>query len=287
MQEPVSDGSADLDQLRAELLRLKIKRSETEDLDIRKALEERITMLATQIATLKAAAPPEEIEIPIEPATPEQIAQADQLIREARVQKMRKNLQASTDLLKKASEIAPGAPAVLEALGDDLMERRRLNEAAKAYKQAVRFDPTNVGLERKYAMAVMGMSHAGSIEEQLRANLSGDGPSDSMVSPKAAMILNLFVPGLGQVVLGRPVGYALIAVWVVCLVWVNFRIQDVYLLMGTVSGSTKTPNLTVLIPLFIMAVIFIGSIASLGTSRGPRRPKRIDHPTPPVNLPYD
>ena len=157
MQEPVSDGSADLDQLRAELLRLKIKRSETEDLDIRKALEERITMLATQIATLKAAAPPEEIEIPIEPATPEQIAQADQLIREARVQKMRKNLQASTDLLKKASEIAPGAPAVLEALGDDLMERRRLNEAANAYKQAVRFDPTNVGLERKHAMAVMGI----------------------------------------------------------------------------------------------------------------------------------
>lgn len=277
---------SEIAELKSELARLRIKRTESRDLDIRRVLDERIGQIENQILAF-AAKPAEEpeIEIPIEPATPEQIAEADQLVRQARVEKMRNNATGATDLLRRASQIAPGAPAVLEALGDDLSARRRYAEAARAYKQAFQFDATNVGLERKHALAVMGKANAGSIEDQLRSDFGGG--SGSMVNPKAAMLLSVVVPGLGHVVQGKLYGYAILAGWIICLIWLATKTADLALLMAMFNGGKQPASYSVVVPLFLMLILWVGSIASL--SGGVKTPKAEPkaRPQPPVNLPFE
>ena len=144
------------------------------------------------------------------PPSPEQMAKAEQLIIQARVKRFGGSVRGATDLLKQAAEIAPGSPTVLEALGDDLVERRQLVQARDVYRQASKLDPKNVGLERKFATTVSTVAMAGSIDDQLRRNLS-DSPfandSEATASLTAATFLSAFFPGLGHAVLGRRVGY--------------------------------------------------------------------------------
>jgi hypothetical protein len=272
--------------LKAELVRLRIKRSETEDKDIRNALDERIKQLEAQVVV---EPPEDEPEIPVEPPTPQQLAEAENLVRQARVEKMRGNGKGAGDLLKQASEVAPGAPAVLEVVADDLAERKQFDRAKKMYRQAWKLDPKNVGLERKYAMIVAQMDAMGSIDDQLRANLS-DSPfineSEALASANAAIIMSAVFPGLGHAVLGKGVGYPIMLAWLVCSGWLFFMKDDLAGLFRMAAGS-GTPNLAVMVPLLLMAVIYLGTIASLKTSTKSVKKRSVEHPRPPVDLPFD
>jgi len=100
--------------IKAEIQRLKAKQSAVDDEDIRLALQGRIDALETQLkSAAKQEEQPESPELP--KATPDQLTKADQLIRQARVEKMRNNSARALALMKEAAEVAPSAPAVLEA----------------------------------------------------------------------------------------------------------------------------------------------------------------------------
>src|SRR5579859_7843041 len=123
--------------IKAEIQRLKAKQSAVDDEDIRLALQGRIDALETQLkSAAKQEEQPESPELP--KATPDQLTKADQLIRQARVEKMRNNSARALALMKEAAEVAPSAPAVLEAYGDDLAERRQFKEAMATYKLALK-----------------------------------------------------------------------------------------------------------------------------------------------------
>jgi tetratricopeptide (TPR) repeat protein len=286
MQGPDTDDKT----LKAELARLRVKRSETKDKDIRAALDARIAQLEQEIRPAEKPPEEEEVEIPTEPPSPQQMAQAEQLVREARVEKIRGNVRGASDLLKKASEVAPGAPTVLEALGDDLVERKQYDNAKKAYKQAWKLDPKNVGIERKYATLVAQMDSMGSIEDQLRMNLS-DSPfseTEARASLGAATLYSALLPGLGHVVLGKKVGFGIMAAWVLCGIWLFVMYEDLAMLLTMASGGGRgSPNVAVLLPLMIMAGIYLGTLGSLKSARKQTVKKVVERPKPPVDLPFE
>src|SRR5258708_7712946 len=120
--------------LQAEIDRVRQKRDELQDTDLREALDMKLAQLEAKLAAMPQLEASPEPEAPLEPPTPAQLEQADVLIRQARVEKMRGNKSASTDILRQAVEAAPTAPSVLEALGDDLLERGQKREAREVYR---------------------------------------------------------------------------------------------------------------------------------------------------------
>lgn len=270
---------------KAELARLKAKMATIQDRDIRAAIQERVDALAAQVVEEEPApVEPEPPTAPPPPPTPVQAEQAERLVRQAMLEKQRGNKAAVTKLLQEAVEIAPGAPTTLEALGDDLAARSRAKEALDCYKRAIALDPKNVGLERKHAMLVFNVGSVGTIEDQLRANLSDSvfiTRGDAVASYGVAKLLSYPFPGLGHVLLGRPVfGFSLLAAWVGCFVWMG--------LAHAAQGPNSRVGSEVYVPAFLAVVVLIVGVATLGSDRAAARskvaPKR---PKPPVDLPFD
>jgi tetratricopeptide (TPR) repeat protein len=280
----------------AEIDRLSTKLSAINDADVRGAL-------VAKIESLKASIPPEEVveEVPVEdltPPSPAELEKADVFVRQARVEKMRGNAARATELLKEAAQTAPNSPALHEALGDDLMERRQIKAAKDAYARAIKLDPKNVGLERKYAEIVLRTATLGSLEDQMRANLS-DSPfltsEDTLANAGWVTFLSLFVPGSGHLVLGRTVaGIVIMVSWIAMIFWIFLMQKDVLGLLAMVgirpsNGASKPGSLTVLFPIFVAAALHLTAIfqcAALakGKSRGGRS---VSRPLPPVDMKFD
>jgi hypothetical protein len=281
---------------KVELMRLKSKLSTVQDRDIKAALQARVDELTAQVeaqieAVLKTA--PKELEVPTElppPPTPEQSEQAEKLLRQAMLEKRRGNQEAVTKLLEEAVAAAPGAPATLEALGDEFAERKRTKQALEYYKRAIELDPKNVGLERKHAELALRTAMMGSFESQLRA---GDsffiGMGDNTASMGTARILSFFAPGLGHLVLGRTfAGFAMLGTWIACLVWLFIQKDDIAGLMRTVMGHSTPYSGGVFPPLIIAAITLVIAVGSLGGAKASvHRAQKKPHPKPPVDLPFD
>jgi hypothetical protein len=277
-----------------EIARLKDKRSASKDPDIIAALDVRIAQLeelhpphATEVQSDPEPEPPLE---PIQEPTPEDIERAEALIRQSRVERMRGNRKAASDLLEQAAAVAPTSSTIAEALGDDLAERGQVAAALDKYAIALKHDSTNVGLERKYAEMVLRTKAAGSIEDQLRASLSDSlflTSSDSVAGLSAARWLSAIVPGVGQLTLGRTAkGLWMLGGWVVCMALTVVFNRDLEQLIRFSAGGNAKPSLIVLLPVFIGFVIWIASLADLSGGKTAGRQK-IERPKPPVDLPYE
>ena len=278
----------------AEIDRLSAKLSAIEDADVRGAL-------VAKIESLKASIPPEEIveEVTVEdltPPTPAEMEKADGFVRQARVEKMRGNAAKATELLKEAAKAAPNSPALHEALGDDLMERRQIKAAKDAYARAIKLDPKNVGLERKYAEIVLRTATLGSLEDQMRANLS-DSPfltsEDTLANAGWATFLSLFVPGSGHLVLGRTVaGIVIMVSWIAMIFWIFLLQKDVLGLLAMVgvrasNASSKPGSLSVLFPIFVAAALHLTAIFQCASlAKGTNR-RSVSRPLPPVDMKFD
>ena len=270
---------------KAEVARLRAKIATIQDRDIRAAIQERIDALSVGIVegeTTLASAEPEALPPP--PPTPEQAERAEKLVRHAMLEKRRGNQARVTELLQEAVAVAPGAPATLEALGDDLTERRRAKEALDCYKRAMALDPKNVGLEKKHAMLVFSVGTAGSLDDQLRANLSDSflpTSSDHATSLRVAKFVSYFMPGLGHILLGRPsMGFGLLGGWIGCLAWVAVA--------RNLAGKNGGLAFSVYLPALIAFVILVTALSTLGAAREAARPKSgPPRPKPPVDLPFD
>lgn len=287
----------DVDVARAEVERLREKQSQLKDQDIILALQDRIDSLESEImrrqkAKLEPIPVAEPAPVPT-PATPEQMRKADTLIRESRVEKMRGNKAKALSLLQEAAAAAPSSPSVLEALGDDLSERKQYKSALDVYKNALALAKGNVGIENKVALTALRVSGAGSIDDQLRAGLSDSLfalDPDQSASLGVARVLTAVMPGAGHILLRRTSqGVFILVLWLACVGSIVVMKQDFSALFQMMFGKHVHPNLVVLLPLFGAVVVYLGALASLGGGKAAaiRAKAPVDHPTPPVNLPFE
>jgi tetratricopeptide (TPR) repeat protein len=259
-----------------------------------KQIREKLQNAMQQIGTIGAGV--HVGDLPPRP-TPSQIADADNLIKRSLLEKRRGNNREAGDLLRLAADVAPGSPSVLEALGDDIMERGQAKPAAEIYAKALRIQPNNAGIERKYAMAVARSKGTLSIEEALNASL-GDSPLSAADAANAriAAILSFFIPGGGQIILGDYVkGLAFFFTWVVLLIWISVAKGQWQALVDSIAGKTAGFNPTILIP--VVGVLALGIAAAFtckkgggpGGPGGPEVPKKGKgpRPKPPVDLPFE
>lgn len=232
-----------------------------------------------------------EIDLPEDagPPTQDQLDAAEKLIQLARVEKMRGNKQQVRELLEKAAKAAPTSSSVLELLGDDFAERKQIGKALACYRRAAKHDPTNVSLERKIAMAALGFDGSGSLDRQMRTEL-GAGIDDSavpMASKNAALLISLFLPGLGHIVLGQLTkGWVTLAIWCVSLAWAILMGGDIAKLGSMVVGGRSQPNMVVLVPIFVMAILYFATLADFKGAKTEAR-KPVERPRPPVDLPFE
>jgi tetratricopeptide (TPR) repeat protein len=270
--------------------RLRQKLATIDDPDIRKALELRIAELQNDEPHAEPATEPEpESERPLPPPpTPEQIEQAEILLRSARLERSRGNAQKATELLEQAANIAPGSVSVLTSIADDYIERRQIPKARELLAQAVKLDPTNVALERKYAELVLRTSNALSVEDALRAGLSDfGGRPEAVASARAATLLSVVLPGSGHFVLGyRTKGLAMLIVWVAMMAWAIFTPNGFGQIIRMANGLQSSIDPVIFVPLFVAAAIHISAVMGCAQMSKTSVVKKIDNPKPPVNLPY-
>jgi hypothetical protein len=304
--EPEPEESEEIKKLRTQVAKLQEKLAKTKDKNI-------ISVLQLSIAQIETTLPPppkpkavpkidkkkleEEEEaafasIPL--PTREQTEQAEKLIRQARLEKQRGNAIGATDLLKKAVEAAPGSAVVLEALGDDLVERKLTKQARDIYKRASKLDPKNVGLERKYAEIVLKGAPAMSVEDMIRYGdsifLTG---SDNVAGLLAAKCLSALIPGCGQLVIGRTTkGAILLGAWIVCVGLFALWNKDFLVLSKYLRGVGPSPNIRVVIPIIAGASVWITAMADLfsGQTKEVARHTKVERPLPPTeggDLPFE
>jgi hypothetical protein len=180
----------------------------------------------------------------------------------------------------------------MEALGDNFMERKQVKAAIEAYKKAFKLAPKNVAVEEKLASAALSGAMFGSVEEQLRMGLK-DSPfltgQDIVARRPYAILLTAIFPGAGHVALGRTTaGIAIMATWMLSGIWLLIMHKDVERLVKMTKIQGEHPNMVVVIPLGIMALLFSGSLLSL-KSNGPPTARKgaVARPRPPVDLPFD
>lgn len=248
-------------------------------MDVEHLREIREKLQAAMQALGAAEKPFEVADLPPKPS-PSQQAEADNLVRQSRVYKMRGQGQVATETLRKAAELAPGAISVLEALGDDLLERGQAKPAAEIFQKALALDPRNVGLERKYALSVAKSQGTLSVEEAMNLKFGDSALSAAdAASAKWAAVLSFFIPGAGQFVLGDYAkGGVFLAVWLVLAVWLSLM-----------RSTTFHP--TIFVPIGGMLVIQIaaammckGSAELTGSLRQKGAKNR---PAPPMDLPFE
>ncbi len=228
-------------------------------------------------------------ELPPAP-TPAQLSEAENLIRRSALEKRRGNKQLSTDLLRKAAEVAPGSLTVQEALGDDLMERGQVKPAAEVYARALAMSPSHGGIERKYATAISQIQAPMSFEQAMQM---GDGPlaTADAASVKAAAFFSFLIPGVGQLVLGRYVmGASYLVSWLLMIIWISLMKPDLQNFIKSISGRHASYDPLVLVPLvaaFGIAIAAMLTCKSVTANTGSIRKQKGHHPVPPVDLPFD
>ncbi len=302
---PEAEETEEIRKLRAELAKLKENLAQTKDRNI-------ISVLQMRIAQIEPSLPPppkserqtqkpkredddedDQALANLQPPTPAEAEEAEKLIRQSMLERRRNNAATASDLLKKAAEVAPGSPVVLEALADDYLARRLTKQARKTYRRALALDPKNVGLERKYAESVLRGTTTMSVEEQLRLGMSDSlfiTGADNVAGLNAAKFLSVFFPGVGQLVIGRAQkGVVLFVLWVLCVGLFALWNKDFELLAKMARGIGPGPNWRVLIPIIGMAIIWIVAMLDLtgGETKAAVRSAKVDRPKPPVDLPFE
>ncbi|MFY9233390.1 MAG: hypothetical protein WAO58_02920 [Fimbriimonadaceae bacterium] len=208
-----------------------------------------------------------------QPLTHEQQVEIEALIKQAQLARIRKQPSLATKILKEAAEKAPGSALVLEALGDDQMERRVYNAAATSYEKALKLAPDNIALEKKHADAIY-YTHAAGIGLDLADDIYG--------SPKWRIVIAMILPGVGQMVRGAwAKGLIILGGFVGALI-VTSIVRGL-----TAKGTSSDARFAFAIPLAAALAFWLwGIIDASAGGKGPPPPK-LDRPKPPVDLPFE
>jgi len=238
---------------------------------------------ATSPAATSAPAPAAPEQKPTQaPPTREQLDKAEKLIQQARLAKTRGQSGQAATYLKQAEEAAPNAPSVLEFIGDQFLEQKRISDARAAYKKAFDLDPKNIGLERKWAETIAATAPAG--EAIMMSEY------ESMASAKIAAVLSAIIPGLGQVVLGEFVkGIFIFVAWAGMILWLYLipsGLKGIVAIFSQKASQQEPFHPVVLIPVFIMFVLWVSAMFDAKMTTGLGR-KPIDRPIPPDSRPFE
>ncbi len=219
---------------------------------------------------------------PVEKPTAEQIANADRLIREARVFQMRGNRDEAMRLLKEAEAAAPNASLVLEAVGDELLEARKFGEARRYYDRARIADPLNLSADKKFADSVFRTNAA---VHQYDPSLD----AEIMANPKSAAILSFILPGLGQIVRGSTIkGLIFMLGYLACAgVALKMGLPAALVGLGTPNAPKSEVNPMVWGVTSVGFLIYIANAIDVALSAKISGKKQFDRPRPPENLPFE
>lgn len=207
------------------------------------------------------------------PDDPEKVEQAEKILREANLARVRGHASVADRLLKEASELAPNTPSVLEAIGDDFIVRGQFRRAKEAYGKAHKIDPKNVTIENKYGEMVL------KVDLHIDPFTYADEFS-GYANSKMATILSLLCAGLGQFAVERYTkGWIMLGAW--ALSWIAN-----WLMPGGLKALTKFAQGTG--PFEPVGVVLLGisigitlwSVFDLTTLKH-KAPKKVDSPVPP------
>jgi hypothetical protein len=243
-------------QVQDELRRLKLKRTQVDDRDIKAVVTQAIKdreeeLIALGGPTPEAAVEPEELP---PPPTDTEKADAEKLVQQARVEKMRGNSAKVAELIDQAARTAPGSSELQEMLGDELVDGRRFRDALAKYDMARRLDPKNLSADKKHADLVY-KTKAG----PAGLELSYLDEAENAIATKWAGIFSLVIPGAGQCMLGNWVnGLINLAISVSMTVWIIVQNQDFEQLIRTIAGRGSRPySDAILIPIVVGVIAWI------------------------------
>lgn len=186
-------------------------------------------------------------------------------------------------LLQEAMSVAPGSVPVLEAVGDDYVRRKQWRKAYEVFEIAHKADPINVSVERKFGEMVLKVKLA------IDPFAAAQQDIGTVASGKAAMLLSIFLPGVGQLVLGKYFkGGVMLGGWL--LGWIVFLadpngFKGLMTIIGMAKGATPGP---LAFPAIMAATLcHLWSLSdAVAVSKGLAPREKIEHPVPPVDKPF-
>lgn len=214
------------------------------------------------------------------PQTSEEKAEA--LLREANLCRVRGDANRARDLLDEAEKLAPESSAVLEARGDYFAEQGMFRKSTECFAKAMELSPGLVSLERKHADSVYAQ-HTG--EWAINEAMAGG----QYITPNGAALFSMFVPGLGQFLLGHIWrGVALFALvvlsWVIALL-IPDGLSEIGQLFGKGGGGDF--NAVVLLPLFLAIVCHLGAIFDAAHLAKRNKIDKIERPAPLIDKDFE
>lgn len=283
--------------LKAELVRIKAKLSASSDRDIAEALQFKVDALNDQlIAAQKDVEEAEEAAaLSVEPSEEISNSELEREIRLARAHIVGERKPAAREILAKLERAAPNNVDVLELKADMLITSKDLTNALPLLKRAFKADPKNIMVEKKLAEVAMRTSTMGSIDDQLRSGLGSSMivEGDMKASATAATVYSVFIPGAGHLFVGMTTkGFVYLTVWLGSLIpmaWmVHLRLDAIHEVHG--SFRDFSPSMAI-VALFFVAVmdyfVALWECAALGKAPDSGKRKTIEHPKPPVDLPFE
>lgn len=222
----------------------------------------------------------------LEPSTPEQVERAEQLLRQARLATVRKQSSVARKLLDEAIEAAPRSAVVLEAVADDLIERKQTKKAMETYKTALELDPTNANLERKYAEAVLAAQRFADPMALLQA---GEGPSaEHFAQGNTAAIINIFLPGVGHFLIGQTTkAIAFLAMAGLGYTLACILPNGIWNLFAVVAGKSVPVNGMAVVCLLLGVVTQLVAIMDAVAFAKRHKPRQVVRPMPLVDKDYE
>lgn len=276
-------------EIESQIGKLAVELARAKEPVVREALEAKIASLT---AELPAPVEPEPEPGPARDLTPDERRKFDLEIQRARLMVGRGERDPAEAGVKSLAAEYGEQPEILELRGDLAMGRKRVADARAFYDLARKLRPKDAALERKYADAVFGATGIGSLEDQLRASESSTPLLDVDASARGgiATALSLFVPGLGQWVLGRQIkGIVFFSIWGVATLYVlahGKMIPGLFRTIGFGHGGEDPSGLFVL-ALLVAAGAAFGAVIDCA-AMAKRAPKiTTERPKPPVDLPFE
>lgn len=227
-------------------------------------------LVASSTASRAKAAESLDLKLPeFRESTPQEVQQAELLLREAHLARRRENYREAEEKCRAALALVPKDAVALEMLGDLLQGVAKVDEALAVYRRATLADPKRSSAERKYGNLLMRQENWGGIDlEAVPKN------------PRVSVLLSMLLPGAGQIHNGETRKGALIMIGMAFLIFFGA-------LFGGASSPAPSPaasisarpirrsqpiNTNALIPLFLGGALYIYAVAdaNIGARRAGR-----------------
>ncbi len=283
--------------LKAELVRIKAKLSASSDSDIKEALQFKIEALTDQMmAAVKEVEDADEAAKLVSSETVEEISpyELEKDIRLARAHIAGDRKPAAREILARLEKAAPNNVDVLELKADMLLANKDVKNALPLLKKAHEVAPDNIMVEKKLAEVALRASTLGSIDDQLRSGLSSSmiASGDLKASATAATVYSVFIPGAGHIFVGMNTkGFVYLFIWLgslIPLAWmVHLKLDAIHAVNGTLRDFS--PSMPIIALFFVAAMDYFVALfecAALGKAPGGGKRRVIEHPKPPVDLPF-